>query len=108
VGLGERRYVTEIDAQKNEVTLGEKKDLLSWGLIAKEVNWIQPAHSPMSGGVKIRYQKDEIPACVELGENPSEVVIKFESPVGTVAPGQSAVFYRGDETLGGGIIERAL
>lgn len=111
IGFGDRRYVTGIDATSGNVTLGDKTNLLSGGLIATRVNWIHPVlegSEKIECGVKIRYQKDEIPAVVEAGENANEVVVKFKVPAGTVSPGQSAVFYRGDEALGGGIIEKAL
>jgi len=34
--------------------------------------------------------------------------VGFNAPVTAVTPGQAAVFYRGDQVLGGGWIERAL
>ncbi|HHY93224.1 MAG TPA: hypothetical protein GX511_07765, partial [Firmicutes bacterium] len=36
-----------------------------------------------------------------------EVVVRFQKPVRAIAPGQAAVFYRGEEVLGGGVIKKA-
>jgi tRNA-uridine 2-sulfurtransferase len=110
IGFGERMYVTRIDVEKNEVELGLAEDVLSGGLIAREVYWLNEDHhqEPTACGVKIRYQKDEIPAQVEKGDDSQKAVIRFSKKYRAVTPGQTAVFYRGDEVLGGGVIERAL
>ena len=55
---------------------------------------------------RIRYRKQRTDCSVEIlpGER---AVVHFDSPVHSVAPGQSAVFYDGDRVLGGGIIHQA-
>jgi tRNA-specific 2-thiouridylase len=54
---------------------------------------------------KIRYKDPGTMASLtQLNENELEVV--FHQPVSAIAPGQSAVFYEGNDLVGGGIIER--
>lgn len=106
IGLGRRLYVTEIRKDLNEVVLGEEEDLLSTGLVARQVHWVCGEESEIPCGVKIRYQKNEIPAMVQMKNN--EAFIRFSEKNRAVTPGQTAVFYRGDEVLGGGIIERVI
>ncbi|MBX7148431.1 tRNA 2-thiouridine(34) synthase MnmA [bacterium] len=107
IGFGERTYVTGLDAERKTVILGGKEDLLSSGLKASGVNWIQALGNNKECGVKVRYQKKEIPAVIEKIDG-SDVLIKFSEKYPAVTPGQSAVFYRGNEVIGGGIIEKAI
>jgi tRNA-specific 2-thiouridylase len=59
----------------------------------------------VEASVKIRYRAGEAPAIVEpCGD---AVHIRFHQPQRAVTPGQAAVFYQGDEVLGGGFIEAA-
>lgn len=110
IGFGTRMYVTRIDSEKNEVELGVKDDTFRDGLVAVDVHWI---HSSFRGvfsfecGVKTRYQKDEFEALVEPFEG-EKILVRFHKKSPFVSPGQAAVFYRGDEVIGGGWIERAL
>ncbi|MFA4874607.1 MAG: aminomethyltransferase beta-barrel domain-containing protein, partial [bacterium] len=56
--------------------------------------------------VKIRSTHAGVPAKIEI-KGQGRVRVKFEEPVRAIAPGQAAVFYRGDEILGGGWIEKS-
>jgi len=56
--------------------------------------------------VRIRYQGEDAPAVVEPTAGGFRV--EFREPQRAVAPGQSAVVYRGDEVLGGGRIVESL
>lgn len=109
VSFGERRYVVRLDAEKNEIVLGERDELKAQGLIAKNIHWnvsesrIKVEEDLM---VKIRSTHPGVGATLETCEE--YLKVSFEKPQEAVAPGQAAVFYRGDVCLGGGWIERGL
>jgi tRNA-uridine 2-sulfurtransferase len=98
-------YVLQIDADAKRVTVGEEKNLWRDSLEARDVNWISwpDLHEPIEATVKIRYRHDPAPARVEPA-GPASVRVHFFAPQRAITPGQSAVFYRGDEVLGGGWI----
>jgi tRNA-uridine 2-sulfurtransferase len=102
-------YVRTIDAATGDITVGQRHDLVSAGLIAQMVHWTDPqslSRGEISVGVKIRYRHPPLPANVQmLGQTRAQV--RFENGGPMVTPGQACVFYRGDEVLGGGIIEAA-
>ncbi len=108
VALGERRYVVDIDAPTATVVLGSKDELLAQGCLVEDVSFIA-GHPPADHtiAVKIRYRSQPVAASLSnRGEGTWRV--DFETPQHAVAPGQAAVFYRGNEVLGGGTIAAAL
>jgi tRNA-specific 2-thiouridylase len=107
-GLTEPRYVTQIDSTSGRVTVGAKNQLMSRGLLATQVNWVEgnPTQEVMAI-VKIRYRHPAIPAHIEPQTN-GTANVWFMHASSAVTPGQAAVFYDGDRVIGGGWIERAL
>jgi tRNA-specific 2-thiouridylase len=107
VSATERLYVIEKDAAHNRLVVGGWDDLLKNGLTAGAINWIsgQPPSGPQTVKVKVRYRATEAPAVVEARGD--QVEVRFITPQRGIAPGQSVVFYEGEEVLGGGIIEEA-
>ena len=110
VAAGTPMYVREIRAATGEVVVGSRDELNSAGLVAEQVKMVDPAL--MQGGeialeVKIRYRHPALPARLQMlsGERAE---IRFDHCGPAVTPGQACVFYRGDEVLGGGFIERAV
>jgi tRNA-uridine 2-sulfurtransferase len=62
---------------------------------------------PIRVEAKTRYRQSAAPAQVVPGEN-GEAELRFDNPQFAVTPGQAAVFYQGDELIGGGWIRSAL
>jgi len=100
-------YVTGMDVKRNRLIAGRDKELYSSGLFARDINWI---NSPPSKGeriiAKIRYR--HIGADSFILPEKDGISVIFSTPQKSVTPGQAVVFYRGEEVLGGGWIERAL
>ena len=107
IGLGGGPYyVLEKDLRKNIlVVTRDEKDLYKKELIAKNVNWISGIlpNFPLRVKAKIRYKHSPASATVKE-EGKRKVRVIFDSPQRAITPGQSVVFYKGDEILGGGII----
>lgn len=104
LGGGQRLYVVDIDAQRNALVVGTAQDLLAPGCVVEDVNWIggQSPAGPMRAQVAVRYRSAPVPARLELHDG--RVRVTFDRPARAVAPGQAAVFYQGDQVLGGGTI----
>ena len=95
-------YVVSIDPDKNQIVVGEKRNLKSVGLVAGEVNMLVPSW-PEQVYAKIRYRKKESPCGVTFENN--RIKVRFAEEQEAITPGQSVVFYAHDCVLGGGVIE---
>ena len=108
IAAAEPLYVIDIDSKTKQVVVGKKEELRCTGLIASGVNWIDlPDQIEFVAEVQVRYRAPAVPSAVRPGANGSCEVVFHETLQG-VTPGQAAVFYRGDQVLGGGWIESAL
>jgi tRNA-specific 2-thiouridylase len=104
----EARYVLSIDAERGVVVTGTRSELRAAGARLSRVSWLSRAPDPgetVSVEVKIRAQHAGAPARVRSVAG-GEAEVLFEAPEIAVTPGQAAVFYHGDECLGGGWIEK--
>jgi len=107
-GLGlsspEPLYVVALDGRTNAVIVGPESALYADELVATDLSWIAgaPPGAQFRAEVQIRYRSPATPAEVAIGGE--EARVRFAHPVRAITPGQAAVFYRGEEVLGGGII----
>ena len=102
---GRPMYVVGIDAGSNRIVLGREEELFRSTLWASQVNFLSgdAPTGPVEVTAKIRYKAVPYPATITSAGD--RVEIKFDKPQRAVTPGQAIVFYRGDEVVGGGIIE---
>jgi len=108
VAIGEPVYVTEIVPETNTVVLGGFEDLQKQEMYVRDVNLIKYATlNPQKEALtRIRY-KDK-GTLSTLDQRGNQVKVTFHQPVSAVAPGQSAVFYDGDDVIGGGFISKGV
>ena len=109
-------WVLDKDVKNNLLIVTKnEKDLLKKELVCKNVNWISGKEPklPLEIKAKIRYKTDFAKATIystfshlRKCENIKNKIYRviFEKPQRAITPGQSVVFYKGEEVLGGGII----
>lgn len=97
-------YVVALDPERNAVIVGPESALWASSLWARDPSWIagEPPGEAFEAEVQIRYRAPAVKACIEL--EGQLVKVTFEKPQRAVTAGQVAVFYRGEEVLGGGEI----
>lgn len=105
IALGRPAYVLKLNALRNTVMLGDEKDLETRTMLVEEPYW--PDENEIFGSgdeplcVRIRYHSRPVACRVERLEADERLLVRFETPVSAVTPGQSAVFYRGNRVVGG-------
>lgn len=106
IAVGHPLYVIEINPEKNEVILGTREDLARESMIVGHINPVKykKITSGMKVYTKIRYRSKAIPSVLQTRRD--KLLVKFNEDVHGVTPGQSAVFYEGEDMVGGGIIMR--
>lgn len=108
--FGVPMFVVDINARNNTVTLGEEHELNRMDMLVKKINLQKYASLPGEGIealTKIRY-KDSGQIATIRQKSADEIEAHFHHGVKAIAPGQSAVFYEGEDVIGGGHIYSAL
>ena len=106
-------YVVAKDLKKNIIYVGKETELGGKEAKISNISWISPTwkldfqvKGSMEVDVKIRYRSRSIPAVITFSRSGYKLQItNYKLPFRAITPGQSAVFYRGEELLGGGVIE---
>ena len=108
IALGYPVYVTEIQKETNRVVLGTFDELSRDGMYVKNLNLQKYPEIPfgkLDTLTKVRYNDLGNPAIIEqIGDI---MKVYFGNGVNSIAPGQAAVFYEGDDIIGGGWITKS-
>ncbi len=106
IAMGRPVYVTHISPETNTVTLGDEEDLDRAEMVVTKLNWMkyEGVSDGMESITKVRYRDKG--SLSNLYNTDGGLTVKFYDYVKGIAPGQSAVFYEGDDVMGGGIIQR--
>jgi tRNA-specific 2-thiouridylase len=119
LGIGGRRgakpgpwYVVAKDLEHNALVVAQGHGhpvLMSLALDAGELHWVggAPPAGPLTCQAKVRYRQSD-QACRVTPLPGERCRVDFATAQRAVTPGQSVVFYDGQECLGGGVIERAI
>ncbi|NOY62714.1 MAG: tRNA 2-thiouridine(34) synthase MnmA [Gammaproteobacteria bacterium] len=104
-------YVLEKELQRNVLVVGQSHDhplLYKNRLNASQLHWVSgaPPQTPYRCHAKTRYRQPDQPCTIESIDNDCAIV-RFTTAQRALTPGQSVVFYYGDECLGGGTIDHA-
>lgn len=106
IHLNRAVFVKEIHPQTNEVVLAPLQSLYKTEIMVKDVNVVDEGlfTTEMDVITRIRYRKQNtLSRVVLLGDGKAR--IELAEPLESIAPGQTAVFYRDGKVLGGGFIE---
>ncbi len=106
IALGYPVFVTEIRQETNQVVLGKIDELSRNGMWVGKLNMIKYPDlvgKPTESLTKVRYKDNGTPATIEQMED-GRIQALFHAPVSAIAPGQAAVFYEGNDVIGGGWI----
>jgi len=109
VAMGTPYYVTKIEPETNRVYIGPADELFGSRMRVRKLNMIKypSLEKDLETYTKIRYNDVGTPATIsQINSNQMEVI--FHEEVRSITPGQAAVFYEGEDVLGGGWIEKQL
>jgi tRNA-specific 2-thiouridylase len=109
IATGDPLHVLEIFPETNTIVLGSKENLEQQQMTVGQINLSKYASLPdnLDAITKIRYKDAGSMATISRKDG-GKLNVLFHRSVSAIAPGQSAVFYEGDDLIGGGIIERQL
>ena len=104
VAFGKPMYVTQILPESNTVVLGEEAELQKTEATVRNLNLIKYGSitEPLEAITKIRYK--DAGTISHLHQEGDLMKVNFHHAVSGIAPGQSAVFYEGNDLLGGGFL----
>lgn len=104
IALGKPVFVLKIMPESNSVMLGDEEELLKSSALVKNINLIKydRIDTPMEAVTKVRYKDAGMESTIsQIGDS---VQVDFSHSVKGIAPGQSAVFYEGNDLIGGGFL----
>jgi tRNA-uridine 2-sulfurtransferase len=104
IALGQPMFVTRIIPESNTVVLGTQEELERSAAMVRNLNLIkyESIDAPLEAVTKIRYK--DAGSMSTIIQDGDKMIVDFHHAVTGIAPGQSAVFYEGQDLLGGGFL----
>jgi tRNA-specific 2-thiouridylase len=105
VATGERLYVLRLDPERNAAVVGTREEITRTAYTLGDVRFVagRPPATELATTVVLRYRGT--PLAARLAMRGEDARLTLDRPA-LVAPGQAAVFYDGDEVIGGGVVKR--
>lgn len=106
------QYINSFDLTKNQITVGDKEDLLIDSISLEDISWInEKPHSNEQLVCRVRYNGKHEQCSVVYEDNKTKIILN--NPITKPSNGQSCVVYRGNpqhqgEVIGGGIITNCI
>jgi len=106
IATGERLYVLHLDTERRAAVVGTRSEIARTTYVLGDLRFVagEPPSPRFATTVVLRYRGIPLAACVAVDR--SHATLELEAPA-LVAPGQAAVFYDGDEVIGGGVVARS-
>lgn len=108
VAFGEPYYVNAIDAKNNRVVIGPRNALNSTKMLVGKLNWQKYDHIEDGMEVDVQIRHHDPGAAAKLYNEGDQIRVEFMVEVSAITPGQSAVFFEGDDVIAGGFITTKL
>jgi len=108
ISLGYPAYVTGLDYGRNELYVGKRQDACKREFIVSPVYFVlTPVKNKVVLKIRVRYnQKEQLAVIRPSAKNSLRVT--FKNRQFAITCGQSAVFYKGDTIIGGGVIQKVI
>ena len=97
-------FVLGFNKQKNEVIVGEEKELYKKEILVTDINLLLYDKIENETEVEVKTRYSSKCAKAKIVQQEDKIKVTFEEPQRAITPGQSAVFYVDDIVLGGGKI----
>lgn len=98
-------FVIAKDRAANRLIVGQDSETYATVLHANQINWlVNPPSFPYHCYAKVRYRHPDVAVTLLAGPAPESLTVECAEPVRALTPGQSIVFYAGDQLLGGAVI----
>ena len=106
VATGERLYVLRLDLGRGAAVVGTRDEVTATTYALRDVRFTaDPPAAPFRADVVLRYRGTPLACSVDMRDDTA--TLRLDEPA-LVAPGQAAVWYSGDEVIGGGIVASVL
>jgi tRNA-specific 2-thiouridylase len=105
IATGERMYVLRLEPDRRAAIVGTRDEISATSYELREVRFTQdgPPAPRFRTSAVLRYRGTPLAASVSVTGD--RAILDLDAPA-LVAPGQAAVWYDGDEVVGGGIVDR--